>query len=63
MNAQTPVPDDHPLMIAWNAYKATDDYANTVKWASNVEWVKEPDNAAGQLWGAFVAGWRAGTGQ
>jgi hypothetical protein len=26
---ETPVPLDHPLMKAWIAYQATDDYANT----------------------------------
>lgn len=32
--AMCPVPQDHPLMIAWTAYKATPEYANTLHWAS-----------------------------
>jgi hypothetical protein len=34
MNASAPVPDDHPLMIAWKSYQATEDYANSYKWAT-----------------------------
>lgn len=60
-----PVPEDHPLMVAWNAYKATDDYANSRKWAIHrnhaddeqyVQWVE------GSLWAAFMAGFNAGLG-
>ncbi len=31
--AMSPVPADHPLMVAWNAYQATEDYANSKRWA------------------------------
>lgn len=34
MNAQAPVPKDAPLMIAWEAYKETDDYKNSHSWAT-----------------------------
>lgn len=27
-------PDDHPLMIAWKAYQATEDYQNSYNWAT-----------------------------
>ena len=27
-------PDDHPLMLAWKAYEASEDYANSYKWAT-----------------------------
>ena len=53
MSAMTPVPKDHPLMIAWEAYKATDDYTNTKKWAGYEQHVE------GSLWAAFVQGWAA----
>jgi len=49
----TPVPKDHPLMIAWDAYKATEDYANTRTWAGI------PAHVDGSLWAAFEQGFRA----
>ena len=51
MGAMTPVPMDDPLMIAWKAYQATTEYANTKKWA-----LHEP-HVDGSLWAAFVEGW------
>jgi hypothetical protein len=51
---------DDPLMIAWEAYKRTAAFANTKKWATDIEWIKQSsDNVDGQLWAAFDAGWRA----
>lgn len=32
--AMAPVPQDHPLMIAWKTYQATEDYANSYRWAT-----------------------------
>jgi hypothetical protein len=62
------LPDDSPLMIAWEAYKRTDGYANTLKWARHVA-VKERETNAlieiqhphteGSLWAAFMAGYNA----
>jgi hypothetical protein len=34
MSVQAPCPKDSPLMIAWEAYKSTDDYANSRSWAT-----------------------------
>jgi len=45
------VPDDHPLMVAWNEYKALPDYENTKQWAT------APKHTEGSLWAAFMAGW------
>lgn len=53
MSAQTPVPKDHPLMVAWQAHKATEQHANDVRWA------KVEAHTDGALWSAFEAGWRA----
>lgn len=62
------VPDDSPLMIAWNAFKASDGYANTLKWARHVAIRERETNALieiqhphteGSLWAAFMAGWNA----
>ena len=51
MTTETPVPETDPLMIAWQAYKATGEYANTRQWAAHETHVD------GSLWTAFVAGW------
>lgn len=53
MPTMTAVPEDHPLMIAWKTYQATDDFANTKKWAMHHEHVQ------GTLWAAFMAGFQA----
>lgn len=42
-------------MIAWNAYKATDEFANTRKWARHEQHVE------GSLWAAFFQGFSAAT--
>lgn len=55
MNACAPVPDDHPLMIAWKAYQETDDYANSLHWCG--------EHSRGSMWAAFSEGWLAGRGQ
>lgn len=34
MNATAPCPPDSELMIAWEAYKATAEYANSYSWAT-----------------------------
>ena len=47
------VPDDDPLMIAWKAYKATQRFANTKRWAA------DPSYTDGSLWAAFAEGYRA----
>lgn len=51
MTTMTKVPDDHPLMIAWNEYKAGPDFENTKQWAT------APKHTEGSLWAAFMAGW------
>lgn len=33
MTAMAPMPNDDPMMVAWNAYKAGDEFANSKKWA------------------------------
>lgn len=51
--AMSPVPKDAPVRIAWEAYKASDDYANTKKWAVVLA------HTDGSLWAAFYAGFVA----
>ncbi len=53
MGAMTPVSNDDPLMVAWNEYKASEEYQYTKKWAAFEEHVD------GSLWAAFLAGWSA----
>ena len=50
---ETPFPKDSPIMVAWYTYKGTDDYANSLKWASRLEFRE------GSLWAAFVAGYQS----
>lgn len=50
MTTMTPVPADSPLMLAWNAYKASEGYENTKRWAAHLHAVD------GSLWAAFEAG-------
>jgi hypothetical protein len=53
VSASTPVPKDHPLMKAWEAHKATEDFSNSRKWALHEE------HLDGSLWALFSAGWQA----
>lgn len=53
MTVSAAVPADAPVMIAWGAFKATDDYANTLRWSA------APDHSEGSLWNAFYRGFYA----
>src|SRR5215813_4795445 len=53
MSTMTPVRDDDPRMKAWKVYSASDEYANTKKWALHAEHVE------GSLWAAFIEGFAA----
>ena len=68
MTAMAKVPDDHPLMIAWEKYRATEEAANSDKWARTLD-VSEPmqgqiivehRHLSGALWATFAAGFNAG---
>lgn len=48
-----PVPADHPLMIAWEKYRASPAYQNTRKWALQEE------DVDGSLWASFELGFLA----
>jgi len=48
------VGEDEPLMIAWKAYKETEDYAYTIGWAGK--------SNEGNLWAAFARGFNAAGG-
>jgi hypothetical protein len=53
MPVEVAVSNNHPLMKAWNAYKASPEYANTLGWAS------QPQHTEGSLWAAFERGYRS----
>ena len=44
---------DEPMMVDWAAHKATPEYENSKRWAS------DPGYLDGSLWGLFMAGWLA----
>jgi len=55
MPVEAAVPADHPMMLAWEAYRQTDEYRHSFKWASDVQ------HRPGSMWAAFVAGFNAAT--
>jgi hypothetical protein len=55
MSAARPCSPDEPVMIAWNAYRVTEDYANTKRWAT------DPRHCDGSLWAAFDRGFNTAT--
>lgn len=52
--AVTPLPSDHPLMLAWSRYRTTHQYDQALRW------LEHPEHREGQMWAAFMAGWHAG---
>lgn len=52
-DVMAPLPKDDPRIVAFEAYKRTDAYQNTRRWAQH------PDHVDGSLWAAFLAGWEA----
>ena len=52
MSVQMQLPADSPIMKAWDAFKATEDFANALKWAAY------PEQAQGSLWAAYAQGFR-----
>ncbi len=47
------LPKDDPMLVAWEAYKATPEFVNTRHWAA------VDAHRDGSLWAAFVQGWLA----
>lgn len=52
MSTMIPLPNDHPLRVAFAEYQQTDEYKNTKRWALN------PEHVDGSLWAVFETGWR-----
>lgn len=55
MPTMTPVPKTDPLMIGWEAFKQTEDYANAKLWA------ERPEHLDGSLWAMYERGFRDAT--
>lgn len=69
MPAMTPADPDGPLMKAWEAFKQTDEFANSHRWARTMTLTFSPDgekilceqpHLIGSLWAIFSAGFQAG---
>ncbi len=56
MSTQSPMPQNDPLLIAFQTLKHTPEYQNAVKWTIAANSAGEAD---GELWFAFAAGWSA----
>jgi hypothetical protein len=52
MSCSTPAPKDSPLILAWEAFKLTEAYANALRWLAE-------GNYDGELWCAFERGFAA----
>lgn len=48
------IPEDHPLALAWRAFKESDDFANAKRWAVIEQ------HTDGALWHCFLKGFEAG---
>lgn len=57
MPIERPCPPDSELMKAWEKYKASDDYANSLHWAAKDEYRE------GSMWAAFMSGFEAAGGK
>lgn len=53
MTVDAALPKDHPAMVAWEAYRQTPDYENTLRWTA------APEHAPGSLFAAFWQGYNA----
>lgn len=69
--AMQALPEDHPLMLAWEAFRATPEATNAAQWAHFVQ-ISAPmqgtsilthPHLVGSLWCFFVAGYAAAGGK
>lgn len=54
MSTQSPLPQNDPLLIAFQKLKKTPEYKNAVNWTIKAE---NESQADGELWFAFAAGY------
>ncbi len=53
MDIMQPLPKNHPEMRAWEEYRQTGEFKNSLDWA------RKDGYTEGSLWVAFDEGWRA----
>ena len=61
------LPEDHPMMKAWNAFCSTDEFKNALRWAVETKYddgrpvhdIQREQHAKGAMWLAFTAGMEA----
>lgn len=58
MSTQSPLPQNDPMLIAFQKLKKTPEYQNAVKWTIKAE---NKSQADGELWFAFLAGYTVAT--
>jgi len=58
MSTQSPLPQNDPVLIAFQKLKKTPEYQNAVKWTIKAELESQAD---GELWFAFAAGYEIAT--
>lgn len=58
MSTQSPLPQNDPMLIAFQILKKTQEYQNAVKWTIKAE---NESHADGELWFAFAAGYEIAT--
>lgn len=56
MSTQSPLPQNDPMLIAFQKLKHTPEYKNAVNWTIKAE---NESQADGELWFGFAAGWDA----
>jgi hypothetical protein len=61
---QMALPNDHPMMVAWNAFCSTDEFKNALRWAVETKYDDgrevgdhwREQHAKGAMWLAFTKG-------
>ena len=69
MTVSTALSKDDPLVIAWEAYRQTEEFDNSKRWAQTFHISNTRDEPTGlrvdhpslegSLWAMFMAGWNA----
>ena len=61
---QSALPNDHPIMNAWNEFCDTDEFKNALRWAietkyddgRQIDLIQRAKHAKGSMWLAFIKG-------
>jgi len=55
MSTEQALPPGNPMLVAFEQYRATEEYQSAHRWA------QVPEHTQGALWAAFVRGWLVAT--